>query len=99
LYDYNNQPENLIVVDQKNGMALMNGTAITFVWLEQNNTLAMNFKSYEDNGQDTLQGTLFLMTSPVRWPQSIIQAFNIQQPEYYVFQSITGQRYALERVS
>lgn len=101
IYQFNNKLENLVVADQKDGMALMNGTAVTFVWRDQgsNNTLVMNFRASEDNGQNTLQGTLFLMTSPVRWPQSVVQAFNTQQPEYFLFQSITGQRYALERLS
>ncbi len=98
IYYFNNQPENLIETDNKVGVATTNGTAVRFMWFDStaNKNLFLNLKSQQNLGQTSIEGTLHLMTSPVKWPQQISQAFNITQTHYMVFQTGTGQRYLLE---
>jgi len=97
IYYFNSQPENLITADQKIGIATTNGTAVSFFWFDSNTnqTRGLNLKAHEDLGQTRIQGTLYLMTSPVKWPQPIVQAFNITQTQYMILQTNTGQRYLL----
>ena len=99
IYNLNNQPENLIETDHKAGIAITNGTLVSFVWFDStvNKTLFLNLKSNQDLGQTRIQGTLHLMTSPVKWPQQISQAFNITQTHYMIFETSTGQRYLLNQ--
>jgi hypothetical protein len=99
IYDFNSQSENLITTDSKNGFALTNGTTVSFFWFDSstNQTRGLNLKAHEDLGQTRVQGTLNLMTSPVKWPQQIVQAFNITQKQYMVLQTSTGHSYLLDQ--
>ena len=97
-YYYNNLPSNLVVSDQKNGLAITNGTAVNFIWFDAttNKTLGLGLKAHEDLGKTRIQGTLYLMTSPVKWPQQVVQAYNLNQSKYLVLQTSSGQRYLLD---
>ena len=99
VYNFNNQAENLVATDHKVGLAATNGTAVSFIWFDSasNKTLFLNLKSHENLGQTRMQGTLYLMSSPVKWPQQISQAFNITQQQYMILQTSTGQRYLLDQ--
>ena len=92
LYYFNNQPENLVETDHKVGVAATNGTAVSFIWFDStaNKTLFLNLRSPVDLGHTSMPSTLYLMTSPVKWPQQISQAFNITQTQYTVLQTSTG---------
>jgi hypothetical protein len=98
IYIFNNQPENLVATDQKAGVAITNGTAVSFFWFDStvNKTLSLSLKAHQNLGQSKIQGTLYLMTSPVKWPQQIAQTFNITQNQYTVLQTGTGQRYLVD---
>ncbi len=98
IYYYNNQPTNLVAVDQKSGLAITNGTAVNFIWFDSvtNKTLGVVLKAHEDLGQRRIQGTLYLLSSPVKWPQEVVQTFNMTPTKVLVLQTTAGQRYLLD---
>ena len=98
LFLYNTQPDSWITLDKKVGVAALNGTDLAFAWKEQNVTKTISLKSATQLERKQLQGTLYLMSDPIKIPPTMANSGSTLQPKmHFIFQDQQNNKYFLER--
>ena len=76
----------------------MNGTDLAFAWKEQNVTKTISLKSATQLERKQLQGTLYLMSDPIKIPPTMANSGSTLQPKmHFIFQDQQNNKYFLEK--
>lgn len=94
-----NQAAFAVLIDQQEGIGIINGTQLTFIYDSPQGQKFIDFSLDKSYSTQAINGTLLLYREQINMPEVVVEYMKEyrESTDYYIFQDMPGNRLLLTR--